>query len=137
MPKDVSITVVGSLTNDIEVKYLAGGDAVVNFGVAVNTRKKEGDEWVDGPAHFYNCVAWRSLAENLASIAKGTRLIVTGTLDHEQWEKDGVKHSAHKIQAEAIGPDLRWATAQVTKTTGSGASSPLASRPVPEANPFA
>ena len=120
---DNSITPIGNVTREPEAR--AVGDAtVVSFGIAINTRKKEGDEWVDGEPKFYDVKAWRSLGENVAdTIQKGMRVIVYGTLDYESWETDGQKRSKHVVQADEVAPSLRWATAQVTKTAGGGGRS--------------
>ena len=112
-----TITVVGTLGRDPELRFTAGGQAVVSFSVA-DTRKwknaageqQEATTWID-------CSAWNSLAENAAaSLAKGSRVIVTGRLESRDYEaKDGTKRTAYQIVADAIGPDLRFATVQVEK----------------------
>jgi single-strand DNA-binding protein len=108
---DNGITIVGNLTRDPELRFTPNGAAVANFGVAVNNRKKVGDNWEDNPSFFdVNC--WRELAENAAeSLTKGTRVIVTGKLVQRSWEtNEGDKRSKVEIEADAIGPDLRFAT---------------------------
>jgi single-strand DNA-binding protein len=121
MALEQAVVIIGTLTRDPEVKFLPSGVAVCEFGIARNTRKKEGDDWVDGPAQFYDVKCWNSLAENVGdSLAKGNRVVVFGELDYRTWEKDGQNRSKVEIKAESVGPDLRWATADVTKTTSSG-----------------
>lgn len=138
MSQDTTTTIVGNCTRPPEARFTASGANITSFGVAVNTRRKEGNEWVDGDPMFFDVKCWGSLATNVAdSVTQGMRLVVTGELEYRSWDADdGSKRSKVEIKAEAVGPDLRWATAQVTKTTGSGASA-TASRPIPEANPFA
>lgn len=110
-------TLVGNLLGDPELRFTAGGIAVANFGVAVSTRKKDGDKWVDGDPQFYNVTAWRSLAENVAeSLEKGQRVVVVGKLEYSTWEtKEGDKRSKVQVVADEVGPSLRWATCEVSK----------------------
>ena len=66
---------------------------------------------------FFDVVCWGTLAENAAtSLARGTRVVVTGRLDQRSWEsQEGDRRSKVEITAEEIAPSLRWATVQVTK----------------------
>jgi single-strand DNA-binding protein len=117
---DNTVSLVGNLTRDPEMRFGAnGGIAVVSFGMAVNHRKKSNSgEWEDEPK-FFDVVAFGDLAENIAaSLTKGTRIVLNGKLDWSQWDdKDGGgKRSKVQVIAESIGPDLRWATAVVTRT---------------------
>lgn len=121
---DTTVTVVGNLTDDPDLRFTPAGIAVVNFGLAVNRRKKDGDKWVDDDPHFFSVTAWRDLASNITeSVEKGNRVVVTGQLSYETWEgKEGDKRSRVKIVADEVGPSLRWATAEVTKTQRSSES---------------
>lgn len=111
-----TITAVGNLTREPELRYTPSGAAVANFGIACNRRYKKGDEWVEETS-FFNVVAWRELGENCAaSLEKGTRVIVQGRLDQRSWEKDGERQTTTEIVAEEIGPSLRWAQAQIERT---------------------
>ena len=115
---DNSITIVGNLTRDPELRYTPAGAATCQFGVAVNrvwtdrntNEKKEATS-------FFNVVAWREMAENAGeSLTKGSRVVVTGRLEQRSWETpDGEKRSVVEIVADEIGPSLRWATAQVVR----------------------
>jgi single-strand DNA-binding protein len=113
-----TVSVVGNLTREPELRFTPAGKAVADFGVAVNTRRKDGDNWVDGDPEFYDVTAWGTLAENVAeSLEKGARVVVVGRLRYETWQTDGGENrSKVKVTAEAIGPDLRWATAEVQRT---------------------
>lgn len=117
-----NISVVGNLTREPELKYTPSGAAVVKFGIAVNrsytSRNGERVEQTD----FFNVNAWRQLAENIAeSLSTGTRVVVTGRLQSRSWEtEDGQKRTVVEIEAEEVGPSLRWATASITKTTRGG-----------------
>jgi single-strand DNA-binding protein len=118
------ITVVGNLTDNPELRFTPSGVAMARFTVAVNPRvfDKTTGEWRDGEASFYNCTAWRQLAENTAqSLSRGIRVIVTGTIAQQRWETEqGEKRSAFAVTADAIGPDLSYATATVRKAVRTG-----------------
>ena len=114
-------TVIGNLTGDPELRFTPSGQAVCNFTVVDNYRKKDGDQWVDDGADFYRCTLWGEAAENAAeSFTKGTRVIVTGDFRTEQYEKDGVKYTNLTIRVDEVGASVRWATAKVAKTQRSG-----------------
>lgn len=111
-----AVTLIGNVTR-IELKFIPNGTALCELGVAVNTRKKEGDQWVDGDPQFYDVTCWRELAENVAeTVEKGTRVVVVGKLNFRTWETDqGEKRSKVSINADEVSPSLRWATAQVSR----------------------
>jgi single-strand DNA-binding protein len=117
------VTIVGNMTRDAELRFTSSGTAVASFGVVFNKRTKNGDKWEDGDPQFFDVTCWRSLAENVAeSLEKGTRVVVTGRLEYQTWEKDGDKRSKVQIVADEVGPSLRWATAEVSKTERSDRS---------------
>ena len=129
---DTTVSLVGNTTRDAEIRYTQSGQAVADFGMAVSNRtKNQAGEWEDGPGQFYDVSVWGTTAENFAeSCPRGTRVMVIGRLQFDTWEKDGEKRSKVKIVADHVGPELRWATAAVTKAAkGDGAKS--ASRPKP------
>jgi single-strand DNA-binding protein len=113
MAYDNTVTVVGNMTRDPELRYTASGIAVTEFGVAWNTKDKQGNESVS----FFDVTCWRELAEHVAeSLGKGNRVIVYGRLDQNTWEtKDGDKRSKVRVLAEDVGPSLRWAIANVDR----------------------
>jgi len=112
---DSSITLVGNLTRDPDLRFTAGGQSVVSFGIAVNRRFQQNGEWTE-KVSFFNCQAWGTLAENLAASGqKGQRVIVTGRLEQREYESDGQKRSVVEVVADEIGPSLRWAQAQVER----------------------
>ena len=120
---DNTITLVGNITDDPELRFTPTGRPVANFTVAVNSRKRTPDgQWEDKLDGFFRCNAWADMAENVAeSLTKGTRVLVTGRLQQRSWEDpDGNKRSAVEIQVDEVGPSLRWATANVTRTSRSG-----------------
>ena len=120
-----TITVVGNLTADPELRFTASGKAVASLNVAESQRVKEGNEWKDGDTTYWRVTAWDGLAEHIGdSLAKGVRVIVTGRVASRTYEtREGEKRTVYEITADSVGPDLRWATAKVTKA-GKGGSSP-------------
>lgn len=119
MAQDNQVVIVGNLTRDPELRYTPNGAALVKFGVAVSRRIKDDatGQWRDAETSFFNVTAWRSLAENVAeSITQGTRVVVVGRLRTNSWETpEGEKRSTTEIEAEDIGPSLKWATAKPEK----------------------
>lgn len=101
---------------DPELRFGTGGKGSTSFGLAVNRRYQQNNEWVETTS-FFNVVCFGSLAENVAgSLLKGTRAIVTGRLEQRSYEaQDGEKKNVVEIVADEIGPSLRWATAEVVK----------------------
>jgi single-strand DNA-binding protein len=144
MATNNTITLVGNITDDPELRFTPAGAAVANFTVAVNRRQQgQSGGWEDRLDGFFRCNCWREMAENVAeSLQKGTRVMVVGRLQQRSWEdQEGNKRSVVEIQVDEIGPSLRWATAKVEKsnrTSGGGASTPDAGgdasrpRPVPQ-----
>jgi single-strand DNA-binding protein len=113
---DNTVTVVGNVTRDPELRYTTGGRGVASFGLAVNRRYQVHGEWQEQTS-FFNVVAWGTLGENAAAcVTKGTRLVVYGRLEQRSWEtQDGEKRSVVEIVADEVGPSLRWATAEVNR----------------------
>jgi single-strand DNA-binding protein len=114
---DNTITIVGNLTRDPELRFTPGGMPVAQLGVAVNYRKKgSSGDYEDVPS-FFDVSVYGSLAENASeSLARGNRVVVAGRLEQRSWETaEGDKRSKVEIIADAVGPDLRWATAEVKK----------------------
>ena len=136
---DNSVTVVGNVTRDPEIRYTQGGAAKASFSVAVGRRwqNRQTNEWEEQTS-FFNIVCWREMAENVSeSIAKGMRVVVTGRLEQRSWETDnGEKRSVVEVVADEIGPSLRWATAQVNKNDRrEGGGGGGGSRPAPAPQP--
>ena len=120
---DSTVTIVGNITRDPEIRYTAGGAAKASFGVAVSRRwqNRQSNEWEEQTS-FFNVVCWREMAENVSeSLGKGSRVVVTGRLEQRSWETDnGDKRSVVEIVADEVGPSLRWATAAVTRNERRG-----------------
>src|SRR4249919_1078027 len=124
MAGETTITLVGNLTADPELRFTPSGAAVANFTVASTPRTfdRQTNEWRDGDAMFLNCAVWRQAAENVAeSLQKGMRVIVHGRLRSRSYEtRDGEKRTVFEIDVDEIGPALKYATAKVTRTSGGG-----------------
>ena len=118
---DSTVTIVGNLTRDPELRFTAGGKGVASFGVAVGRRFQQNGEWQEKTS-FFNVTAWDTLGENAAaSLTKGTRVVVTGRLEQREYEtKEGEKRNVVEIVADEIGPSLRWARAEVERIARDG-----------------
>jgi single-strand DNA-binding protein len=121
---DTTITVVGNLTADPELRFTPSGAAVANFTVASTPRiyDRQSGEWKDGEALFLRCNIWREAAENVAeSLTRGSRVIVTGRLKQRSFEtREGEKRTVFEVEVDEIGPSLRYATAKVNKASRGG-----------------
>ena len=123
MSGEVLITVVGNLTDDVELKFTPSGAAVASFTIASTPRSfnKSTGQFEDGQPLFLRCSLWRQAGENAAeSLTKGMRVIATGALKQRSYEKDGQKRTVVELDVEEIGPSLKYATAKVTKASRGG-----------------
>jgi len=132
---DTTITMIGNLVDDPELRFTPSGAAVAKFRVASTPRylDKQTNEWKDGESLFLQCQIWRQAAENVAeSLTKGMRVILSGRLKQRSYEtKEGEKRTVFEVEVDEVGPSLRNATAKVTKTqraggTGGGFAAPAA-----------
>jgi single-strand DNA-binding protein len=124
MAGETTITIVGNLTADPELRFTPSGAAVANFTVASTPRTfdRQANEWKDGETLFMRCSIWRDAAENIAeSLHRGTRVIVTGRLKSRSYEtKEGEKRTVIELDVDEVGPSLRYASAKVTKAERGG-----------------
>ena len=126
MAEDTTITIIGNLVDDPELRFTASGAAVAKFRVASTPRylDKASQEWKDGEPLFLTCTVWRQAAENAAaSLQRGARVIVSGRLKSRTYEtrETKEKRTVFEIEVDEVGPSLRYATAVVTKAAkGSG-----------------
>jgi single-strand DNA-binding protein len=115
---DNTVTLVGNVTRDPEIRYTPSGQTVATFGLAVNRRwqNRQNNEWEEQTS-FFDVKCWSQMAENVSeSVQRGTRVIVTGRLEQRSWETDtGEKRSKVEVVADEVAPSLRWATASVQK----------------------
>lgn len=118
MSNEQFMTIRGRLTGEPELRFLTDGTPVAGFTIAANARTfdKRTNDWKDKETIFWRCTAWRELAENVtSSLVKGTAVVALVELEARSYEKDGEKRTVTEAKVEAIGPDLRWATATVTR----------------------
>ncbi|AGZ46819.1 single-stranded DNA-binding protein [Actinoplanes friuliensis] len=124
MAGETTITVVGNLTDDPELRFTPSGAAVAKFRIASTPRTmdKQSGEWKDGEPLFLACNVWRDAAEHVAeSLQRGARVIVQGRLRQRSYEtREGEKRTVYELEVDEIGPSLRYATAKVQKMSRSG-----------------
>src|SRR5687768_14237191 len=92
MSGETTVTVVGNLTADPELRFLSSGKAMARFSVASTPRRYDQAKsmYADGKPLFMRCTAFGPIAENLAeSLTRGARVVVTGRLEQSQWETEG------------------------------------------------
>ena len=125
MAGETPLCIIGNLTADPELRYTQNGLAVANFTIASTPRTfdRQANEWKDGEALFLRASVWREFAEHVSqSLQKGSRVIAQGRLKQRSFEtQQGEKRTVIELEVDEIGPSLRYATAQVTRTTGGGA----------------
>lgn len=133
-----TVTIVGNLTADVELRYTSAGHAVTNFTVAASDREldKTTNEWKDGATTFLRCTAWRALAEHIAGSArKGQRVLVTGKLKQHDFEtKDGEKRSRLELEVDDLGVSVRFAAVAAVGAVSSSSTDngwPVAEVPAP------
>jgi single-strand DNA-binding protein len=134
MSGETTVTVIGNLTSDPELRFTNVGSPVANFTVASTPRTfdRETGEWKDGDSFFIRCTIWRQAAENVAeSLSKGMRVVVQGRLRQRAYDtKEGDKRVVVELEVDEIGASLKFATAEVTRPAkrdvGNGASSAVA-----------
>jgi single-strand DNA-binding protein len=121
MSEPERVTLVGNLTADPELRYTPSGLQVANLRLAVTPRTRgEDGSWTQGETSFHTITVWRDQATNAAeTLAKGARVIVVGRPKERTWtDVDGAEHHVVEVDAEELGPSLRWATATLTRTNG-------------------
>jgi len=124
MAGETTITVVGNLTDDPELRFTPSGAAVAKFRIASTPRTldRQTNEWKDGEPLFLACNIWRDAAEHVAeSLQRGSRVIVQGRLRQRSYEtREGEKRTVYELEVDEIGPSLRYATAKVQRMNRSG-----------------
>lgn len=126
MANDTTVTVIGNLTSDPELRFTPNGAAVANFTIASTPRSfdKATNEWKDGESLFLRANIWREAAENVAeTLSKGQRVIASGRLVQRSFDdREGNKRTVVELEVEEIGPSLKYATAQVSRKAGGRSS---------------
>lgn len=121
---DTPITIVGNLVADPELRFIPSGAAVADFRIASTPRtyNKDTNQWEDGDALFMTCNVWRQAAENVAeSLTKGMRVIVNGRLRQRTFQsKEGENRTVFEVDVDEVGPSLKYATANVSRTPREG-----------------
>lgn len=97
------VTITGNLTRDPELRATSGGTPVCSLRVAVNTRRKQGDDWVDKP-NYFDVTVWGKQGENAAQyLSKGRAVAIDGRLEWREWEdKGGNKRQSVDIVADTV-----------------------------------
>ena len=124
MAGETTITIIGNLVDDPDLRFTPSGAAVANFRIASTPRTfdRQTNEWKDGETLFMTCAVWRQAAENVAeSLQKGMRVIVQGRLVQRSYDtKEGEKRTVVELQVDEVGPSLTFATAKVNRTQRGG-----------------
>jgi single-strand DNA-binding protein len=124
MAGETTITIIGNLVDDPDLRFTPSGAAVANFRIASTPRTfdRQTNEWKDGDTLFMTCAVWRQAAENVAeSLQRGMRVIVSGRLKARSYEtREGEKRTVFEVDVDEVGPSLRSATAKVTRASRSG-----------------
>jgi single-strand DNA-binding protein len=140
MMGQATVTVIGNITNEPELRFTPSGVAVVTFSVADNPRKKDQNsgQYVNGESTFYRVQAWRQQAENIAeSFNKGDRVVVVGELQNRRYEtQDGSVRFSLEINANAVAADTRFATVQIRKPDRTGGQQNGQQQQAPPSDPW-
>lgn len=118
MANDITMTIVGNLTADPELRFIPSGAAVANFTVAQTPRAfdRDANEWKDGDTIFIRCSVWRDMAENVAeSLHKGDRVVVTGRFKVRPYEVEGQQRQSNELEVDEVGAAMRYASVRITK----------------------
>ncbi|MEU7863069.1 single-stranded DNA-binding protein [Nonomuraea sp. NPDC049141] len=133
MSGETTITIIGNLTNDPELRFTQTGTAVATFTIASSPRtyNKQLEQWEDGEALFMRCSAWRDLGEHICeSLTRGTRVIASGQLRMRTYETDEGEHrTVFEMTVDEIGPSLRFATAKPARAARKATTSDNGSTP--------
>ena len=125
----ISLTVVGNLTADPELRFTPNGKAVVAFTLATTPRIKRGDTWEDGTPTFTRCEYWGPGAENLANseIGKGARMIAVGSLRTDKFKdkESGEDRTMTKLVCDECGPSVQYAHVNVRKVQRQSGPAPV------------
>jgi single-strand DNA-binding protein len=124
-----NITVRGFVASEIRSSTTPGGVATASFRLGSTDRRydRASSTWVDGNTNWFTVQGYRQLAGNIGcSIKKGQRVIIVGRLKMRSWEKDGRIYHVAEIDAESVGHDLMWGSANFTRTAGNNSQPAVA-----------
>ena len=116
-----TITVRGFVATEIRSSTTPGGVPTASFRIGSTERRydRTTNAWVDGNINWFTVQGYRQLAGNMGcSIKKGQRIVVVGKLKLRSWEKDGRIHHEAEIDADAVGHDLKYGTANFIRNSG-------------------
>ena len=126
---DNTVTIVGNLTADPEIRVTDSGATLAEIRIAQNKNKRNADgSWEPGDPMFFQGTVWNDMAENAAaSLQKGMRVIIVGKLNYSSWEdrESGATRSKIEIIIDEIGPALKWATTNINSDS-TGIDEPMA-----------
>jgi len=141
MAGETTITVIGNLVSDPELRFTPSGSAVANFTIASTPRTfdRQSNEWKDGETLFLRASVWREAAEHVAeSLTKGTRVIASGILKSRSYEtKEGEKRTVIELEVEEIGASMKYGTVTVNRTQRANQSAPVGAGIRAQGNPAA
>lgn len=132
-----NITVRGFVATEIKSSTTPGGVATASFRLGSTARRydRASNTWVDGHTNWFTVQGYRQLAGNMGcSIRKGQRVIIVGRLKLRSWEKEGRIYHAVEIDAESVGHDLMWGSANFIRNAGNGGQPALAAGAAAEGN---
>jgi len=123
------VLLMGNLTRDPELRYTASGAAVASFGLAVNRKFKQGEEWKDEVC-FVDITVWAKQGENCAQyLNKGSLVFLEGRLNYQTWEADG---GQKRSKLEVVANNVQFLTRQGEKVSmDPGAGSAPAADDIP------
>ncbi len=113
----------GFVATDIKTSTTPGGVATASFRLGSTARRydRASSTWVDTHTNWFNVQGYRQLAGNMAcSIKKGQCVVVVGRLKLRSWEKDGRIYHSAEIDADSVGHDLKWGSANYIRTSDGG-----------------
>lgn len=119
------LTVVGTLTEDVQLRFTPAGVAVLSLNLACNERKfnKQTQAYEDGEATFLRVSLWRQAGENAAELTRGTRVIAIGVLKQRSFDdRDGNKRTVLEMEAEEVGPSSKFAVVSSVKASRASGS---------------
>ncbi|MFE4195265.1 single-stranded DNA-binding protein [Paenarthrobacter sp. NPDC056912] len=119
------ITVRGFVASEVKSSTTTRGTATASFRLGTTERRydRTSNTWVDGNTNWYTVQSFRYLAGHVGcSVKKGQRVIVVGRLRLRQWEHEGRIYHVAEIDAESVGHDLMWGSANFTRMNGTAAA---------------
>ncbi|QWS68159.1 ssDNA binding protein [Gordonia phage VanLee] len=124
MANDTTMTIVGNLVDDPELRFTPAGHAVANLTIATTPRRfdKNTNEWIDRETMYLRGSVWREQAENATeTLAKGNRVVVIGNLVQRSYEtKEGEKRYVLELEIQEISASLKYASAKIAKNAPKG-----------------